>query len=116
MNPEQKRLAEMAPLPNSGSALGMVASWEKWGPYISERGWGTVREDYSKNGDAWNYFPHEHARSRAYRRAEDAIAGVSDRYQVLLFAPVFWNGKDQILKERLFGVNPYEGNHSEDVK
>ncbi len=89
---------------------------EKWGPYVAERGWGTVREDYSADGDAWSYFPHDHARSRTYRRAEDGIAGISDRFQVLLFAPAFWNGVDPILKERLFGLNSHEGNHGEDVK
>lgn len=93
-----------------------VPVWEKWGPYVSERGWGSVREDYSADGDAWNYFPHDHARMRAYRRCEDGIAGISDRFQVLLFAPAFWNGADPILKERLFGLNCYEGNHGEDVK
>lgn len=96
--------------------LGEVPPNEKWGPYVSERGWGTVREDYSKDGDAWNYFPHDHARSRTYRRVEDGIAGISDRFQVLLFAPAFWNGVDPILKERLFGLNGWEGNHGEDVK
>jgi len=89
---------------------------EKWGPYVSERGWGTVREDYSADGDAWNYFTHDQARMRAYRRCEDGIAGFSDRFQVLLFAPAFWNGSDPILKERLFGLNGWEGNHGEDVK
>ena len=96
--------------------LGFVPPHEKWGPYVGERGWGLVREDYSADGDAWRYFPHDHARSRAYRRAEDGIAGVSDRFQVLLFAPCFWNGKDPILKERLFGLDSHEGNHGEDVK
>lgn len=96
--------------------VGNVPPWEKWGPYVAERGWGTVREDYSANGDAWNYFPHDHARFRAYRRAEDGLAGISDRFQVLLFAMAFWNGKDPILKERLFGLNAFEGNHGEDVK
>lgn len=98
------------------SVLLSVPPEEKWGPYVSERGWGTVREDYSPNGDPWNYFTHDHARSRAYRRSEDGIAGISDRFQVLLFAPAFWNGKDPILKERLFGLNAFEGNHGEDVK
>lgn len=118
MNPEQDRIKEAGLTPEIGykPSIGFVASWEKWGPYLSERGWGTVREDYSSDGDAWNYFPHDHARMRAYRRAEDGIAGISDRYQVLLFAPAFWNGEDPILKERLFGLNSYEGNHGEDVK
>src|SRR6266481_1138955 len=90
--------------------------WHLWGPYLSDRQWGTVREDYSANGDAWNYLPHDLARSKAYRWGEDAIAGVCDRYQLLVFAPVFWNGLDPILKERLFGLTPAEGNHGEDVK
>src|SRR5450755_3306645 len=89
---------------------------EKWGPYLSERQWGTVREDYSSNGDAWNYFPHEHARSRAYRWGEDGLAGISDMYQNLCFSIALWNGKDPILKERLFGLTNQEGNHGEDVK
>ncbi|MBI4849652.1 MAG: glucosidase [Nitrospirae bacterium] len=90
--------------------------WKNWGPYLSERQWGTVREDYSENGDAWNYFPHEHARSRVYRWGEDGLAGISDIRQNLCFALALWNGNDAILKERLFGLNPYEGNHGEDVK
>lgn len=89
---------------------------EKWGPYLSDRQWGTVREDYSNNGDAWNYFPHDHARSRAYIWGEDGIAGISDYFQNLCFAPAFWNGKDPIIKERLFGLTNQEGNHGEDVK
>src|SRR5262245_26333839 len=99
-------------IPASDDASG----WRRWGPYLSDRSWGTVREDYSPNGDAWNYFTHDHARSRAYRWGEDGIAGISDRYQLLCFAPAFWNGKDAILKERLFGVTGSEGNHGEDVK
>ncbi len=90
--------------------------WQRWGPYVSERAWATVREDYSENGDAWNYFPHDLARSKAYRWGEDGIAGVCDRYQLLVFAPAFWNGVDDILKERLFGLTSSEGNHGEDVK
>ncbi len=90
--------------------------WLKWGPYLSERQWGTVREDYSANGDAWNYFPHEHARSRAYRWGEDGIAGLSDRYCNICFGIGLWNGKDTILKERLFGLTGPQGNHGEDVK
>jgi hypothetical protein len=90
--------------------------WEKWGPYLSERQWGTVREDYSEGGDAWNYFPHDHARSRAYRWGEDGLAGVCDDRQLLCFAVALWNGKDAILKERLFGLTNSEGNHGEDVK
>lgn len=90
--------------------------WLKWGPYLSERQWGTVREDYSANGDAWNYFPHEHARSRAYRWGEDGLAGFSDRYCNICFGIGLWNGKDRILKERLFGLTGPQGNHGEDVK
>ncbi|SBT04483.1 conserved hypothetical protein [Candidatus Propionivibrio aalborgensis] len=90
--------------------------WKKWGPYLSERQWGTVREDYSENGDAWNFFTHDHARSRAYRWGEDGLAGISDDKQRLCFALALWNGKDPILKERLFGLTNSEGNHGEDVK
>jgi hypothetical protein len=90
--------------------------WKKWGPYISERQWGTVREDYSLDGNAWNYFTHDHARSRAYRWGEDGMAGVSDDKQRLCFALALWNGRDPILKERLFGLTNSEGNHGEDVK
>jgi len=90
--------------------------WQKWGPYLSERQWGTVREDYSENGDAWNFFTHDHARSRAYRWGEDGLAGLSDDQQRLCFALALWNGKDSILKERLFGLTNGEGNHGEDVK
>ena len=89
---------------------------EKWGPYLSERQWGTVREDYSEDGDAWNYFPHDHARSRVYRWGEDGLAGISDIFQNLCFSVALWNGKDPILKERLFGLSNPEGNHGEDVK
>ncbi len=103
---EQQRLADpkTAPL------------WRVWGPYLSERAWGTVREDYSADGDAWNYFTHDMARSRAYRWSEDGIAGISDDKQILCFAPAFWNGRDPILKERMFGLTNAEGNHGEDVK
>lgn len=90
--------------------------WKRWGPYLSERAWGTVREDYSKYGAAWEDFPHEHARSRAYRWNEDGIAGICDRHQKICFAVALWNGKDPILKERLFGLTGNEGNHGEDVK
>jgi hypothetical protein len=90
--------------------------WKRWGPYLSERAWGTVREDYSANGDAWNYFTHEQARSRAYRWSEDGIAGFCDRHQLICFATAMWNGRDPILKERLFGLSGSEGNHGEDVK
>ncbi len=90
--------------------------WKRWGPYLSERQWGTVREDYSRDGTAWEYFPHEHARSRAYRWGEDGIAGISDRHQRICFALAMWNGRDPILKERLFGLTGNQGNHGEDVK
>ena len=90
--------------------------WLKWGPYLSERQWGTVREDYSAGGDAWNYFPHDHARSRAFRWGEDGIAGISDRYCNMCFSIGLWNGKDPIIKERLFGLTGPQGNHGEDVK
>src|SRR5713101_1073392 len=92
------------------------AHWKRWGPYLSERQWGTVREDYSAGGTAWDYFPHDHARSRAYRWGEDGLAGISDNHQRLCFALALWNGRDPILKERLFGVTGNEGNHGEDVK
>jgi hypothetical protein len=97
-------------------ARGQDVPWRKWGPYLSERQWGTVREDYSTNGDAWNYFTHDQARSRAYRWGEDGIAGLSDDRQLLCFALALWNGRDPILKERLFGLTNSEGNHGEDVK
>ena len=104
---EQERLNENATKP---------IPLEKWGPYLSERQWGTVREDYSEGGDAWNYFPHDHAHSRAYRWGEDGLAGISDYFQNLCFALTLWNGKDPILKERLYGLTNGEGNHGEDVK
>jgi hypothetical protein len=93
-----------------------IIPWKQWGPYLSERQWGTVREDYSDNGDAWNYFTHDQARSRAYRWGEDGLGGISDDHQVLCFALALWNGQDPILKERLFGLANSEGNHGEDVK
>ena len=102
MNAEQQRLADN--------------KWKKWGPYLSERQWGTVREDYSEHGEAWDYFPHDHARSRVYRWGEDGIAGISDDMQHICFAIALWNGKDPILKERMFGLTGNEGNHGEDVK
>lgn len=92
------------------------SNWKQWGPYLSERAWGTVREDYSAHGEVWEFFPHEHARSRAYRWNEDGLGGISDRNQYLCFAPSLWNGKDPFLKERLFGLTNPEGNHGEDVK
>ena len=107
MNAEQKRLQDASE--NS-------IPWRKWGPYLSERQWGTVREDYSANGGAWDYFSHDEARSRAYRWGEDGLAGISDDRQQLCFALALWNGQDSILKERLFGLTNNEGNHGEDVK
>src|SRR5580765_3478290 len=106
-NAERKRLDE---------AREQGLPWKKWGPYLSERQWGTVREDYSASGLAWDYFPHDQARSRAYRWGEDGLAGFSDDKQRLCFAIALWNGKDPILKERLFGLTNSEGNHGEDVK
>jgi len=108
-----KKRTELDRLEASRSQTG---AWKKWGPYLSERQWGTVREDYSENGDAWNFFTHDQARSRAYRWGEDGIAGISDDKQHLCFALALWNGKDPILKERLFGLTNNEGNHGEDVK
>src|SRR5438132_9776252 len=90
--------------------------WKRWGPYVSERAWGSVREDYSPGGTAWDYFSHDHARSRAYRWNEDGLAGICDRHQRICFALALWNGRDPILKERLFGLTNAEGNHGEDVK
>src|SRR4051812_18517132 len=107
MTAEQTRLDE---------ARNLKTAWKQWGPYLSERQWGTVREDYSENGDAWNFFTHDHARSRAYRWGEDGIAGISDDQQRLCFSLGLWNGNDSILKERLFGLTNSEGNHGEDVK
>jgi hypothetical protein len=107
MTAEQERLKE---------SHGRVANWQRWGPYLSERQWGTVREDYSATGECWDYFPHDHARSRAYRWGEDGLLGICDRECRLCFATALWNGKDPILKERLFGLNGNEGNHAEDVK
>ena len=107
MNREEQRLEE---------SRERKLHWKRWGPYLSERQWGTVREDYSEWGTAWDYFPHDHARSRAYRWGEDGIAGICDRHQFLCFALALWNGRDPILKERLFGLTGEEGNHGEDVK
>ena len=90
--------------------------WKRWGPYVSERAWGTVREDYSANGDAWNFVSHDAARSKAYRWNEEGIAGICDRHQRICFALTLWNEKDPILKERIFGLTGSEGNHGEDVK
>src|SRR5437016_323435 len=91
-------------------------NWKRWGPYLSERQWATVREDYSPGGTCWEYFPHEQARSRAYRWGEDGLLGITDRECRLCFALALWNGRDPILKERLFGLTGPEGNHGEDVK
>ena len=107
MTAEQLRLDE---------ARSQEAPWKKWGPYLSERQWGTVREDYSEGGNAWDYFSHDQARSRAYRWGEDGLAGISDNHQQLCFALALWNGKDPIIKERLFGLTNSESNHGEDVK
>src|SRR5438105_2409005 len=93
-----------------------VPPWRRWGCYVGDRAWGTVREDYSADGDAWSFITHDDARSKAYRWGEDGIAGLCDRYQLLVFAPAFWNGQDPILKERFFGLSSLEGNHGEDVK
>src|ERR1700734_1199850 len=94
----------------------IIAAWKRFGPYLSERQWGTVREDYSADGDAWGYFTHDQARSRAYRWGEDGLLGLCDRQGRLCFALALWNGADPILKERLFGLTGPEGNHGEDVK
>src|SRR5438067_6623046 len=107
MTDEERRLEE---------STARTAHWKRWGPYLSERAWGTVREDYSPGGTAWEYFPHDHARSRAYRWNEDGLAGICDRHQRICFALALWNGRDPILKERLFGLTGNEGNHAEDVK
>src|ERR1051326_5287464 len=107
MNAEEKRLEE---------SRDRKSHWKRWGPYLSERQWGTVREDYSEHRTAGDFFPHDHARSRTYRWGEDGIMGISDRRQLVCFALAMWNGKDPILKERLFGLTGNEGNHGEDVK
>src|SRR6188472_1560948 len=106
-------LAELARLDAAGE---WDAPWRRWGPYLSERQWGTVREDYSGDGDAWNYLSHDQSRSRAYRWGEDGLGGISDNRQLLCFALALWNERDAILKERLFGLTNGEGNHGEDVK
>ena len=102
--------------PESPSALEEHPRWLRWGPYLSDRQWGTVREDYSPDGTAWEYFPHDHARSRVYRWGEDGLLGMSDDQGLLCFALCLWNEADPILKERLFGLTGNEGNHGEDVK
>src|ERR1700694_516931 len=107
LTPEHQRLADHR---------SRNIDWKLWGPYLSERQWGTVREDYSPNGTAWDYLPHDHARSRAYRWGEDGLLGICDDNARLCFAVALWNGADPILKERLFGLTGEEGNHGEDVK
>ena len=107
MTNEEIRLAE---------ARDRKRHWKRWGPYLSERAWGTVREDYSADGNAWDYFPHDHARSRTYRWNEDGLAGICDRRQLVCFALALWNERDPFLKERLFGLTGNQGNHGEDVK
>src|SRR5881397_2491480 len=107
MTEEHRRLEE---------ATRRTAHWRRWGPYLSERAWGTVREDYSSSGTAWEYLPHDAARSKAYRWNEDGLAGICDRHQKICFAAALWNGRDPILKERLFGLTGNEGNHGEDCK
>src|SRR5215472_4411619 len=107
MDAEKRRLLE---------ASRREQHWRRWGPYLAERAWGTVREDYSPDGAAWDFFPFEHSHLRAYRWGEDGIAGISDNHQRLCFALAFWNGKDPILKERLFGLSGNQGNHGEDLK
>jgi hypothetical protein len=106
-DPERQRLAE---------AAGGTAAWYRWGPYLSDRQWGTVREDYSADGDPWSYLTHDESRSRAYRWGEDGLLGISDQHARLCFAIALWNERDPILKERLFGLTGTEGNHGEDVK
>ena len=106
-----RRARRSAELKRLEDAREWNSPWRMWGPYLSERQWGTVREDYSQDGDAWQYFPHDHARSRAYHWGEDGLAGFSDLKQRLCFALALWNGKDPILKERLFGLTNAEGNH-----
>ena len=117
-NQESMRLHEVSLLetPGSRKVAGDRKPWKKWGPYLSERQWGTVREDYSQDGNAWSYFSHDQARSRAYHWGEDGLAGLCDDKQQLCFALALWNGRDPILKERLFGLTNSEGNHGEDVK
>src|SRR5438093_6959693 len=107
MTAEETRLAE---------ARDRRKHWKRWGPYLSERAWGTVREDYSEHGTSWDYFPHDHARSRAYRWGEDGLLGITDRECRLCFALALWNGRDPIRKERLFGLSGPEGNHGADVQ
>src|SRR5437762_13897470 len=113
MNKNEARSAETARLQEDATR---VKNWKRWGPYLAERQWATVREDYSPDGTCWEYFPHEHARSRADRWGEDGLLGITDRECRLCFALALWNCKDPILKERLFGLTGPEANHGEDVK
>ena len=113
MSTERERVAGFGRLEDG---LRQASDWYLWGPYVSERQWGTVREDYSPDGEAWGYLPHDHARSRAYRWGEDGLAGFSDIHQLLCLGLALWNGRDPILKERAFGLTGAEGNHGEDVK
>src|SRR4051794_16816617 len=113
MSAERERVSSFGKLEDG---LEQASDWYLWGPYVSERQWGTVREDYSANGDAWSSFPHEHARSRAYRWGEDGLAGFSDIEQRLCLGLALWNGVDPILKERIFGLTGPQGNHGEDAK
>src|SRR5437762_1937881 len=120
-NHHMERRTDMEVLPTAehqrlNEEAARTKNWKRWGPYLSERQWATVREDYSPYGNCWDYFPHDHARSRAYRWGEDGLLGISDRQCRLCFALALWNGKDPILKERLFGLTGTEGNHGEDVK
>ena len=120
-DPERDRIKSVRGLPTSSREAGAERGepsvpWHRWGPYLAERQWGTVREDYSAQGAAWDFFPHDHARSRAYRWGEDGLLGMCDDQMRLCFALALWNGVDPILKERLFGLTNAEGNHGEDVK
>src|SRR5579871_1307372 len=112
MGAERDRVETFGRLENG---LRQAGDWYHFGPYLSERAWGTVREDYSPGGTAWDYFPHDHARSRAYRWNEDGLAAICDRHQHICLSVALWNEHDPILKERLFGLNANEGNHGEDV-
>ena len=113
MSAERERVAGFGGLEDG---LRQAGEWYRWGPYVSERQWGTVREDYSADGNAWDYLPHDHARSRAYRWGEDGLAGFCDIQQRLCLALALWNGRDPVLKERAFGLTNPQGNHGEDVK
>jgi hypothetical protein len=117
-NPESVRLEEASTLETHRfqTVEPGKKAWRKWGPYLRERQWGTVREDYSQDGNAWNYFSHDQARSRAYHWGEDGLAGICDDKRSLCFSAALWNGKDPILKERIFGLTNGEGNHGEDVQ